>query len=374
MDRKKGKILVAVDNEGPCTKNDNCFESMVQLAKACPFWDRVEPLISIVPAPEEKRMTLGEIIGSRFYNRMSNIDDIWGDYHLIPQDPVYSSGHTLKVVLPFYRALGATQKWLYKFARSSILAVPDIREVLVSLDVEYDLWMISTSYNLFIDAFCDAVGFDSEKAFCTKVPSFFAKIPISSEQGQALLSFMKRVALMPVIDYSKATGNPVLEHRKYYLEITDFIWQQVYGWPIGELLRSVIPIGQAQKKNALVEILERQKVVPENVIYIGDSQTDLGIAKFLKGFGLVMMFNGKGQVCSFSDIMYIGKSAKAIREVVNCFAVQGRARTIEYYSRPRHPDYGGTLSAVTPENIQELEKLSVAMRKEFRGVHIGSLT
>jgi len=32
------------------------------------------------------------------------------------------------------------------------------------------------------------------------------------------------------------------------------------------------------------------------------------------------------------------------------------------------------LTAVTPENIVELEPMSIKKRKEFRGIHIGDLT
>jgi predicted HAD superfamily phosphohydrolase len=141
----KNDIWVFLDNEGPQTKNDNAFENMVALAKRYPEWDKFLPEVNIVPEEKEKGMTVGEIIGTRAYQRISKIDDVWGDFHLILKDPTYSSGHTLKVILPFYKALGATKEWLYNYAQENLLVVLNIDKVLVNLDRKYNTWMVSTS-------------------------------------------------------------------------------------------------------------------------------------------------------------------------------------------------------------------------------------
>lgn len=349
---KKSDILVALDNEGPQTLNDNAQENTVALAKEC---------------------GLGEQFGVEFYKRLSNIDDIWGDFHRIAKDPSYSSGHTLKVILPFYRAMGATSQWLYDFARRSLRIVPNIDDVLTTLSRKYNVWMISTSYEFFIRAFCDKVGFDFAKVRCTFVKEF-DEIPITHYELALLLTFMEEVAKMPVIEYDGKTGEVILDHQVYYDRFTSFIWNTVYTMPVGELLRIVHPVGQAQKREAVEEICREFGVPKSKVIYVGDSQTDVQVVEGLRGEGLTMMFNGKGRVCSISDIMYIGEDARAIKEVADLFAERGRQGVIDYYTLPREAECGGLIAAVAPENIGELEQRSVKKRKEFRGVHIGELT
>jgi len=347
---KRKDIYILVDNEGPSTLNDNAQENTVALAKEC---------------------GLGEEIGIRFYKNISNIDDIWGDFHKLPMDPTYSSGHTLKVMLPFYRAMGATSQWLYNFAKKSLRVVPNIGTVLASISQKYNVWMISTSYDWFIAAFCDQVGFDFAKVYCTKVERF-NEIPISEEDTLLLRHFMEEVSQMPVIEYDKETGQVIPEHQKYYDRITKFIWEIVYNLPVGEFLRTVHPVGQAQKREAMEEICQKFKVPPEKVMYVGDSQTDVQCVQYIKGKGLSLMFNGKGKVCYLSDIMYIGEDTRAIEEVADLFAEVGRLAILNYRS-PRST-YGGFICAVTSENAKELEAQSVKKRKEFRGVHIGELT
>jgi len=349
---KKDAIWVFVDNEGPCTLNDNAQETMVELARQC---------------------GLGEDVGIKAYKNLSNIDDIWGDFHKITKDPSYSSGHTLKVVLPFYKAMGARIEWLYNFARESLRLVPHIRDTLNSLNYKYNLWMISTSYEFFLRAFCDSVGFDFNKVRCTSVERF-DEIPITEEEKNLLLSFLKEVAEMPTIQYDSRTGEVIKEHQPYYDHITEFIWERVYNMSVGEFLRTVKPVGQIQKKEALQEICERFEVSKDRIMYVGDSQTDVECVRFLKGTGLTLMFNGKGQVCRISDIMYIGEDARAIEEIADIFAQKGREGVIEYYSTLKMTMDGGLATKVTKENIKELEEMSVKKRRDFRGVHIGDLT
>lgn len=381
MNAIKDAIWVILDNEGPLTKNDNAQENTVALAaeleKDDPvFWERIAPEIVIDPTPDEvkEEMTLGQIIGARFFHGTSNIDDAWGDFKKLANiDPTYSAGHTLKVILPFYKAMGATSQWLYEFAKSSLLVVPNISKVLAWLDQKYNVWQVSTSYEFFIRAFCETVGFDFSRTYCTFVPKF-DDIPITEEEVALLLAFMKEVAAMPIIEYNSETGEIIPEHQRYYDRFSIFVWSTVYNMPVGKLLQTVHPVGQTQKREALEEICRRFNVPKEKVMYVGDSQTDVQCVEWLKGEGLTMMFNCKGRVCRLSDLMYVGEDARAIEYVADYFTTQGKQKVLDYYMEPRGIQGDEVLATVTSENAAGLEEKSVKKRKEFRGVHIGELT
>jgi len=349
MERKD--IWVVLDNEGPQTKNDNAQESTVALAVRC---------------------GLGPDIGADFYQRMSVIDDIWGDFHKIAKDPTYSSGHTLKVMLPLFKAMGATSRWLYEFAKTSIKVVPNIDRVVRNLDSKYSVRQISTSYDFFIRAYCDLIGFAFEKSACTRVP-VFDSIPIFKEDSEVLKAFMKEIASWPIIQYDQKDGEVFPSHEHAYNAITGFIWEFVYHLSVGALLQSVHPVGQQQKREVLLSIVEEHKIPREKIFYVGDSQTDVGCVQYLKDEGLTMMFNGKGKVCDESDLMYIGEDARTIELVADLFAIHGRDWVIDRYTTQRKVHHG-ILATVTPLNLEELKEMSSKKRKEFRGVSIGELT
>ncbi len=349
---KNKKTAVFLDNEGPLTLNDNAYETTVALAKKC---------------------GLGKEIGDAFYKRMSNIDDIWGDFHRILKDPTYSSGHTLKVILPFFKAMEANYNWLYEFARNNVRAMPFVKDTLQNLNQKYEVWQISTSYEFFIKAFCSLIEFDFERTRCTYVKEF-DEIPINRNESNIILDFMKEVADMPIVEYNEKTGGVIPKHQKYYNRFTSFVWKDIYSMPAGKLLRSVHPIGQAQKRDNVAEICKQYNISLENAVYVGDSQTDVQCIQLLNNKGLTMMFNGKGKVCDNSDIMYIGEDARAIEEIVDLFTAEGRQAVLNYYNPACKAKFGGLLATVTFYNIDKLKDLSVKKRKKIRGVNIGELT
>lgn len=349
---KSEKLLVLLDLEGPEVLNDNAFETIVELAKLC---------------------GLGEEVGRKLYQRMSVIDDVWGDFHRIPKDPSYSSGHTLKVVLPFFKAMGATREWLYDFARQNLRIVPNIKEVLTELQTKYEVYIISTSYSWFVKAYCDAVGFPFKRAYCTRVRGF-DQIHLWDYDRKLLLDFIGNVALMPVIEYNPKTGKVKPECEMTYLKMTDFVWNTLYHMQSGRLLRTVHPVGQTQKLEVARKIRQATRTLKMRTMYVGDSQTDVQVVKWLKDSGLTLMFNGKGKVCSLAHLMYIGEDARAMLEVADYFAQGGQTATFYRYLPPWEAKCGGIIASVTKENIQELEAQSVAKRKAFRGVAIGELT
>lgn len=348
--------VVVLDNEGPCTKNDNAFEIFVAILMLFGF-------------SEEAAATA--------FRNLSVIDDIWGDFKKVKfWDGTYSAGHTLKVILPFIKALGVELEWLYEFSRNHILVVPRINLVIPDLqDRGYEVFQISTSYSFFIEAFCNLVGLDFHRTYCTRIdPDLYSRVSVTAREKNKLLKFLKELSRMPPIKYDPQVGVITTEHQRNYDRITGFIWRTVCNMEVGRLIKEVHPVGQYQKYEAFrkIELLTGQSL--NKMMYVGDSQTDVEIARYLRGQGLVMMFNGKGQVCEFSDVMYIGQDARAITEIADVFCEGGRENVIKYCTPFRKAIFDGELHAVTSENVKRLEAMSVEMRKQFRGVHIGSLT
>ena len=348
------KVAAILDCEGPLATNDNAQESVVEFALRC---------------------GLGAEVGTRFYQRMSVIDDLWGDHTLIQEDPHYSAGHTLKVVLPFLKAMGATSESLTQFAGESVRLVPGIGEVLPRLAKKYLTRIISTSYRFFIDAFCGSIGFDPKWAYCTEVKGF-DDIRISEREKGLLLRFMEKVADMPVIEYDLGTGEILgVGHQRCFDEITGFVWKTIFaGMEAGDFLRLVHPVGQRQKAETLFEISCREGLGRDRILYVGDSQTDVLCLQYIKGGGLSLVFNGKGMVCQYADLMYAGEHAGIIEEVADRFSEVGRGKTLCFYASGCMASGGGTVASVTAQNVKALEEASLISRAKLRGDDIAALT
>ena len=348
------RFAVFLDNEGPCTLSDNAYESTVQLAIEC---------------------GLGEEVGRNFFRAISNVDDIWGDFdeHRPVQDPEYSAGGTLKVILAFLVAMKATSSWMRDFARSSLCVVPGIGQAIGVLDREFVLRQISTSYEFFVAEFCRIVHLDVGKIRCTKVPEFDA---LCLEEGERLklLRFVEEAARLPLIQYLP-DGEIHPESKSVFDFITRFVWQELYFDRAGVFLRTVKTIGQLQKREAVAEILMDEDITLDHAMYVGDSQTDVQAIKLLAGRGLTVLFNGKGRhLFETADLAYIGEDAGVITWVAQRFRELGREEVRRVCSMVHCFPDGGILATIRPDSIDELERMSLTKRKSIRGVHIGSLT
>ena len=350
-------VIVDSDIEGPLVLNDNAFELTVALAKRC---------------------GLGAEVGRRFFTAMSRVDDLWGDFVLLHHiDPGYSSGHTLKTILPFLRAMAAEAEvgdpWLYGFSQGSLRTVPGTVGLLRYLRNHHYTRLISTSYDLFIRPFCDAVGFPFESVICTVVGEFEG-VPISLGMRKALLSFTREIAAMPLVEFDTTTGVVVPESEEHERRICEIVWDSIYHDPLGNrFLTGVHPVGQSQKRKALEQHRLAFGLPKSQVMYVGDSQTDFQCVEYLGDEGLSVMFNGKGKVCDGSSLMIIGRSAEATELVARVFARQGRQGVVRAFT-PGQLTHEGLIAAVTPENITWLKEISAAERNRFRGVQIGSLS
>lgn len=349
---KDRRILVVLDLEGPLLSNDNAFEITRYLAALC---------------------GLRAFIGGNFYERISRIDDIWGDFGLLGEiDPEYASGHTLKIMLPFFRAMWSDKRNLYEYSRRTVRVLPGADSTLRNLTKSYDCRIVSTSYDFFVKAALDSCGIDHRLAVCTQTPEF-GDIPIGMFQRRALLDFMIEVAGMPLIEYNRETGEIDPRHRHPYDRITDFIWNELYYWDVGGLLSDVHPVGQAQKLEALITISGLLGYEPRDILYVGDSQTDVACVKYLRKHGLTLLINAKRPVLESGHISAAVSDARVIGIIADLFADSGREAVLEHYAAGRTVP-GGYARTITADNLPSLEAINVCARQKARGAAVAALS
>ncbi len=124
------------DCEGPLSVNDNAFELS------------------------------GKYIddGEKFFQIVSRYDDILADEI---KRPGYNAGGTLKLILPFLKAYGATNEDITRFSEETILLVPGARDTLQFVYCTMPSFIVSTSYQQYIQALCNLTGFPFENTYST---------------------------------------------------------------------------------------------------------------------------------------------------------------------------------------------------------------
>jgi energy-converting hydrogenase A subunit R len=352
------------DCEGPISKNDNAME------------------LSEFYIPD----------GRHFFSIVSKFDDYLAD---IEKRPGYKAGDTLKLILPLLKAFGATDEGMRQFSREHILLVPGAKEALRDISNRMEAFIISTSYEPYIDALCEVVRFSKDRSYSTQIS--LNRYILEEKEKPRLLSLAKEIREMEMIEWPE--GAQVLSDlserdRKKIQRLDQIFWKEIQGMAIGRLLVEVNPVGGKEKANAVLLSLERTGNRLDEVLYVGDSITDVEAFDLVrKGGGITLSFNGNRYALRSAEIACLSPHASILAILADAFRKGGRGGLAEMVKRwPPHslislgidPELVQKVASTSPEgypkvylindeNRAKLIQESETFRKQVRGIAVGSL-
>ena len=119
--------------------------------------------------------------------------------------PGYSAGSTLKLILPFFKAYGVTDKQMEDFSAKNIILIANSQTTLHHVQAIADAFIVSTSYEHYIKALCKAVNFPYKNTYCTKVS--LDKCAITPQEKERLKEIAQEIAQMHLIDIPTSRKN-----------------------------------------------------------------------------------------------------------------------------------------------------------------------
>ncbi|MCD6325231.1 HAD hydrolase family protein [Candidatus Bathyarchaeota archaeon] len=360
---KQEDAVFITDCEGPISKNDNAFEL------TCHF------------IPD----------GDRFFTLISRYDDIQAD---IVKRPGYKPGDTLKLILPFLKAYGATNEKMKAYSSQNILLVPGADETLRFVSKIMPSFIVSTSYEHYIAALCDAIGFPKENAYCTKVN--IDEYVLCEDEIKRLKELRKEISEMPMLEIpedASAFEDLSKEIQHAVRRLDEIFWEEISQMKAGRMLQEVNPVGGFEKANAVKEIIEKTRSELSNVIYFGDSITDVDPFRLIReGGGLTVSFNGNQYAIREAEIAVMSHNTIIISILADLFRKIGKEGIIQLAEewspsslkeicepsllmnlQSLPIDKTPRVERITPENMSRLTRESSAFRKTVRGEAIGRL-
>ncbi|MDI3502072.1 MAG: energy-converting hydrogenase subunit [Archaeoglobi archaeon] len=342
------KRVYITDCEGPLTKNDNAFE------------------ISTHFMPH----------GDRFFTLISRYDDILAD---ILRRPGYKPGDTLKLILPFLKAHGVTDEMMKEFSRETLLLIPKADELINSVKELMPSFIVSTSYEHYISALCELLGFPFENTFSTKVS--LNSYEIDEEERRRLKELYEEILELSIeIPENCSSFSHLSDETKEAVRRLDVIfWEEIAGMKIGRILRDVNPVGGSEKVRAVKDVIERTESSPENCMYVGDSITDAEPLRFIReNGGLSVSFNGNEYALRESEIAVISNHASVMLLLAKLFREYGKEGLLDFVREfpeavRESSDEEVKIYILDSENFHEALRKSKEMRKKIRGEKIGSL-
>ena len=352
------------DCEGPISKNDNAFE----LAR------------NIISN------------GAHFFTLISKYDDVLAD---IVKKQGYKAGDTLRLILPFLKAYGATDKKIRDFSAKNILLVPGAKDTLRFVMNIMPSYIVSTSYEQYISALCMLTDFPFENTFCTHLN--MEKYEVPPEETKRLKELGKEIATLPVIKIPKNTTslNEFSSIDQETIERLDEIfWEEIPQMNAGRMLTEVNPVGGTEKAKAVKDIAKKLSYSLCNVMYVGDSITDTQALRIVRqNGGLAVSFNGNSYSVKESDVAVLSSDTIVTSVLAEVFSRLGKEGALGLINEWNHFGlkkyctvaqlhermfrvFGNMfpqVEIVTHSNMNRLITESSVFRKTVRGEAIGKL-
>lgn len=287
-------IQINIDCEGPITQNDNAFE----LCEA------------LIPK------------GGEFFSRISRYDDYLAD---IEKRPGYKAGSTLKFILPFLKAYGATNSMMEEFSQKFLATLPDAKLMLQKLLTIGPTFIISTSYQPYLKALSMETGFPLEQIYCTHVD--MDQFTPETHEVERIKKMADEITAMPLLSWHGNGDKTVIDNvATAALERLDTIFlEEIPSMKIWQAYAGVKTIGGEAKATAVEDSLKKTGLKLSDVIYIGDSITDVNAMRLVRqGGGIAISFNGNSYAVKEADIALIGESPFIIAAFTQLIALKGK--------------------------------------------------
>lgn len=361
--RKGQKKLFITDCEGPISKNDNAYEL-------------TEHFI-----PD----------GPTFYALISKYDDVQAD---VIKRLGYKAGDTLKLILPFLRAHGTTNKKIRKFSAEHILLVPGAKDTLRFVQGIMSSFIVSTSYEQYTCALCSLVDFPYENVYCTELN--IDKYQIDKREIEKLKQLKEEITKMPMIhipENASSLYDLSVRDQETVRRLNEIFWEEISAMECGRMLKEVNPIGGFEKADAVRDIERKTDGSLFNAMYIGDSITDVQSFRLVReNRGLTVSFNGNSYAIREAEVAVLSDNTFVTSVLADVFNRLGKDYVIKlieewsYSALQRYctPALGNRMSELYPRTLPKVEiitssnkerlmKESTTFRKTVRGEAIGAL-
>ncbi len=358
------KRVFISDCEGPISKNDNAFE------------------ITSHFVPD----------GDKLFAVISRYDDVLAD---VVKRPNYKAGDTLKLILPFLKAYDVTDRKMRHFSAQNLVLISNVKKTLQYLRNIVDSFIVSTSYEHYIKALCHALEFPYENTYCTRLS--IDKYFITEKEKTKLREIAKEIAQMPTIEIpqkAKSLKDFSKTDQETVRRLDEIFWEKITGMESGRMYFEVNPVGGDEKAKAVEDVVHRLGVALKDVMYVGDSITDVEAFRLVKeNGGLAISFNGNQYAVKNAEIAILSENSLVTAVIADVFCRFGKQQTLNLVENWSHkalkrskvnlailnrllalyPKELPKVKIITRENMEVLAKESSEFRKKVRGEAIGRL-
>ena len=358
------KRVFISDCEGPISKNDNAFEITSHF----------------VPN------------GDKIFAVISKYDDVLAD---VLKRPNHKAGSTLKLILPFLKAYDVTDAKMREFSAQNLLLISNIKGTLQYVRSVAYAFIVSTSYEHYIKALCQALGFPYENTYCTRIS--IDKYHMTGGEKTKLKETAEEISQMPMIEIpqnAKSTTDFSEKDQETIRRLDEIFWKEIACTDCGRIFSEVNPVGGSEKAASIRDIVQKASMAFADAMYVGDSITDVEAFRLVRDKGgLTVSFNGNQYAIKTAEVAVLSESSMVTAVIADVFSRFGKRQAISLVENwnsealkkstidqtllsglfKLYPSELPKVKIITSENMEILAKESSEFRKKVRGATIGRL-
>ncbi|WP_455369577.1 hypothetical protein [[Eubacterium] cellulosolvens] len=357
------KRIFITDCEGPISKNDNAYELTEKLVQE----------------------------GDKLFGIISTYDDIQAE---IVRRSNYRAGDTLRLIVPFLRACGATNEIIRDFSIKGIRLVSGSKETLSFIRGLMPSYIVSTSYEHYIQSLCEVIDFPFKNTYCTELD--IDSYDFTRDEIDKIMKWINEIVKLPkpkIPIGAKSIKDLTEDDQKTVNYLDEIFWKNMLDMVSGEIIKQIRPVGGTEKVDAVKDIIQKNSVDTSQVIYFGDSITDLAPLRYVReNDGLAISFNGNEYAIKEAEIAVLSSNTLVTSIITIAFRKGGKELVDELvrdwnfekieeivgeqFKLRAKQVYGDILPIVdvlSDSNRERLTKESCRFRKEVRGEALGSL-
>jgi energy-converting hydrogenase A subunit R len=261
--------------------------------------------------------------GGRLFSVLSRYDLVLAQ---VLRRQGYKSGDHCRLVLPFLKAYCVTDNKMQEFSRKHISVLPGADKAMRFVQELMASFAISSSYEHFVSAVCEEIGFPFDNAFCTRVS--LDSVRIDDWESQILKNFAQEIALMPSLEVpvgARSMREFSPRDQQTIARLDEIIWQEMSDLSAYRLLNEVSIIGGDEKAASIVDVCKKTGVGMEDTCYVGNDLSDVqALALVKRGGGLPIAFNANESAVREAEVLVLSESAVITSILVEAFHRAGR--------------------------------------------------
>ena len=276
----------AFDLEGPLSPQDNAYE-VLQLI--------------------ENGRALFEVISE------------YDDYLALQGRQDYEPGDTLKLIVPFMLVGGVTESDIKRVSQRAKIVRGAEKLIRWLQGDEWDVHIISTSYEQHAYSIAKQLGVDQEKVHCTHFPLDSFAETLGKPEENLIQSIEEEILLF----YRNSGHDKGTRFKELANRLDLFFFNQVPRTAMKTIFEQISVIGGERKVHALMRAVDQRSTLQHTAV-VGDSITDCKmLRKARRSCGLSVVFNGNGYALPYGNIAMACVDIRPMYPVFSAFREGG---------------------------------------------------